>query len=61
MALHELPVVALIDSDNKNLDGRIHIPDVRIFEEWKIKIEQKFFDQCLKPLGIDTACKNSSI
>ena len=51
-ALHELPVVAIIDSGNKSLHAWIRIPDVRTFEEWKIKIEQKFFDQCLKPLGI---------
>ena len=58
--LHELPLVALIDSGNKSLHAWIRIPDVRTFEEWKIKIEQKFFDQCLKPLGIDTTCKNLS-
>ena len=55
-----LPLVALIDSGNKSLHAWIRIPDVRTFEEWKIKIEQKFFEQCLKPLGIDTACKNPS-
>ena len=58
--LHELPLVALIDSGNKSIHAWIRIPDVRIFEEWKIKIEQKFFEQCLKSLGIDTACKNPS-
>ena len=59
-ALNELPVVALIDSGNKSLHAWIRVPDVHTFEEWKIKIEQKFFEQCLKPLGIDTACKNPS-
>ena len=58
--LNVLPVVALIDSGNKSLHAWIHVPDVHTLEEWKIKIEQKFFEQCLKPLGIDTACKNPS-
>ncbi len=60
VALHELPVVALIDSGNKSIHAWIRIPDVHTLDEWKIKIEQKFFEQCLKPLGIDTACKNPS-
>ena len=55
-----LPLVALIDSGNKSIHGWIRVPDVHTLDEWKIKIEQKFFDQCLKPLGIDTACKNPS-
>lgn len=59
-ALNELPVVALIDSRNKSLRAWIRVPDVHTFEEWKIKIKQAFFKQCLKPLGIDTACKNPS-
>ena len=58
--LNELPVVALIDSGNKSLHAWIRVPDVHTFDEWKIKIEQKFFEQCLKPLGIDTACKKPS-
>ena len=58
--LNELPVVALIDSGNKSLHAWIRVPNVHTFEEWKIKIEQKFFEQCLNPLGIDTACKNPS-
>ena len=58
--LNVLPVVALIDSGNKSLHAWIHVPDVHTLDEWKIKIEQKFFEQCLKPLGIDTACKNPS-
>ena len=58
--LNELPLVALIDSGNQSLRAWIRVPDVRTFEEWKIKIKQAFFKQCLKPLGIDTACKNPS-
>lgn len=58
--LNELPVVALIDSGNKSIHAWIHVPDVRTLDEWKIKIEQMLFEQCLKPLGIDTACKNPS-
>ena len=53
---NELPVVAIIDSGNKSLHAWIRVPDVHALEEWKIKIEQKLFEQCLKPLGIDTAC-----
>ena len=58
--LHELPLVTLIDSGNKSLHAWIRVSDVHTLDEWKIKIEQKFFEQCLKPLGIDTACKNPS-
>lgn len=58
--LNVLPVVALIDSGNKSIHAWIRVPDVRTLDEWKIKIEQKFFEQCLKPIGIDTACKNPS-
>ena len=58
--LHELPLVTLIDSGNKSLHAWIRVPDVHSLDEWKIKIEQKFFEQCLKPLGIDTACKKPS-
>ena len=58
--LNELPVVAIIDFGNKSLHAWIRVPDVHTLDEWKIKIEQKFFDQCLKPLGIDIACKNPS-
>ena len=58
--LNELPLVTLIDSGNKSIHAWIRVPDVHTLEEWKIKIEQKFFEQCLKPLGIDTACKNPS-
>ena len=58
--LNELPLVTLIDSGNKSLHAWIRVPDVHTFEDWKIKIEQKLFEQCLKPLGIDTACKNPS-
>jgi len=52
-----LPVAAITHSGKKSLHAWIRV-DAADAEEWTQVIERRLFPQFLKPLGLDTSCKN---
>jgi hypothetical protein len=58
-----LPVVCLIDSGGKSIHAWLDVQKratVTTAEQWQSEIETKLYDQLLKPLGVDSSCKNAS-
>ena len=57
----KLPVCALIDTGGKSIHGLVDVrklASVKTFEQWIINIKNRLYDQCLIPLGVDSACSN---
>lgn len=59
----KLPIRALIDSGNKSIHALLDVQKLATVgtpEQWQSEIETKLYDQLLKPLGVDSSCKNAS-
>lgn len=54
-----LPIAVIIDSGGKSLHAWIRI-DAPNAEVWTREVEHQLFDGLLKPLGVDSACKNEA-
>lgn len=54
-----MPISALIDSGGKSIHAWVRL-DARDRAEWETVVEQRLFDGLLRPLGVDTACRNES-
>lgn len=55
----KLPISAIIDSGGKSLHGWVRV-DARDADTWTRHVERNLFDRLLRPLGVDSACKNES-
>jgi hypothetical protein len=55
-----LPVAALIFSGNKSIHCWIKIDGVSDLGGWEKTVKNALYQQRLKPLGLDTACSNTS-
>lgn len=55
----DLPICAIIDSGGKSLHAWVKV-DALSEEEWTQRVEDELFGQLLRPLGVDSACKNES-
>jgi len=54
----KLPIAALIDAGNKSIHAWIKVSNVNSIEDWQRDIRQRLYEQCLIPLGVDSACSN---
>jgi hypothetical protein len=57
----KLPIVCLVDSGGKSIHGWIDVQrlaDVQSVDDWQREIRQRFYEQGLIPLGVDSACSN---
>jgi len=54
-----LPIAVLIHSGKKSIHGWLAV-NCKNVSEWESEVENKLFPEILKPLGVDSACKNES-
>jgi len=55
----KVPLACVIDSGNKSLHIWLRV-NCRNVPEWNSNVRQKLFEELLKPMGADNACKNQS-
>lgn len=53
-----LPFVALVDSGGKSIHAWLRVQGIQSMEDWQKEIRQELYEQCLIPLGVDSACSN---
>lgn len=53
------PVAAIIHSGNRSAHGWVRVACTD-HEEWETQVEERLFEGYLKPLGVDSACRNES-